>query len=100
MKKRASSSSSRTSVSKSGLNDLNNLTVSYCTFLSVMPSENSRFFAFYYDACEELSRRYGVRFRAAMETNYGQHRILADFDRVMLEYYRVLNNATHWPRRT
>ncbi len=63
----------------------------------VRQTENSRFFAFYYNACAELSRRYGVRFRAAMETNYGQHRILADFDRWCRENGR--NPISHRIRR-
>ncbi|MCD4828208.1 MAG: hypothetical protein K8R90_02095 [Candidatus Cloacimonetes bacterium] len=47
----------------------------------VRQTENSRFFRYYYDTYTELSQRYGVRFRAAIETSFGQQRILADFDR-------------------
>lgn len=47
----------------------------------VRQTKNTMFFRFYYDAFMELGRRYGARFRASMETTYGQSRILEDFDR-------------------
>jgi len=53
----------------------------YILHVWVRQTENSKFFSYYYDAYQELTKKYGVRFRAAIETNFGQHRILADFDR-------------------
>ena len=53
----------------------------YVIHIWIRQTKNSKFFGFYYDAYNELSRKYGVRFRASMETNFGQHRILSDFDR-------------------
>ncbi len=52
----------------------------YVIHVWIRQTENSKFFSYYYDAYNELSRKYGIRFRSAMETNFGQHRILADFD--------------------
>ena len=42
--------------------------------------ENSKFFAYYHDTYTFLHARYKARFMAAIETNYGQARILDDFD--------------------
>jgi len=47
----------------------------------VRQTENTRFFSYFQDAWEELNQRYGVRFRAGIETTYGQQRILKDFER-------------------
>ncbi len=46
----------------------------------VRRTKNSVFFEVYTDIFAELDRRYGARFRAAIECNYGQERILADMD--------------------
>lgn len=46
----------------------------------IRQTENSKFFSYFYDAYQELSNKYKVRFRASMETNFGQDRILKDFD--------------------
>ena len=46
----------------------------------VRQTENSKFFAYFYDAYNELFQKYKYRFRASMETNFGQDRILKDFD--------------------
>jgi hypothetical protein len=47
----------------------------------VRRTENTRFFRYLYDAMTEMDKSYSVRFRAAMEANYGQERVFADFDR-------------------
>ncbi len=47
----------------------------------IRQTKNSSFFRYYYDAYAELSRRYRARFRASMETVFGQKRVLADFDK-------------------
>lgn len=47
----------------------------------VRQTENTRFFQYLHDAWKELNKLFGVRFRASIETAYGQGRILTDFDR-------------------
>lgn len=47
----------------------------------VRQTEQTKFFRYFYDAYQELDRKYKSKFRAAMETTYGQARMLADFDR-------------------
>ncbi len=69
----------------------------YIIHVWIRQTENSKFFGFYYDAYTELSKRYGIHFRAAMETNFGQHRILSDFDRWCKENNR--NPISHRIRR-
>lgn len=44
-------------------------------------TSNNIFFKVYYDTYRKMSVKYGSRFRAWMETSYGQQRILNDFDR-------------------
>ena len=46
----------------------------------IRQTENSKFFAYLYDAYNELFQKYRYRFRASMETNFGQDRMLKDFD--------------------
>jgi len=53
----------------------------YVLSVWIRQTENTKFFRYYYDKCQELDRTYRVKFRSAMETTYGQARILADFDR-------------------
>lgn len=47
----------------------------------VRQTDNSAMFEVLYDRTAELRRTYGVRFRPSMETTFGQHRVLDDFDR-------------------
>jgi len=51
----------------------------------VRQPENTRFFTKFPEVWNHLNGRYGARFRAAMETSFGQERILADFDRWCLD---------------
>lgn len=53
----------------------------------VRQTENTKFFRYYYDAYQELDRTYRVKMRAACETNFGQARILADFDKWAIEHH-------------
>lgn len=53
----------------------------YALHVWVRQTKNTRFFKYYYDAFMELTRKYGARFRGAIEVSYGQSRILEDFDR-------------------
>lgn len=57
----------------------------YTTDVWVRQTENTRFFTKYHEIWEFLNSRYGARFRAAMETSFGQERILGDFDRWCLD---------------
>jgi hypothetical protein len=57
----------------------------YVLHVWIRQTKNSKFFSYYYNVYQELTKRFGVRFRAAIETNFGQDRILADFDRFCLE---------------
>ena len=52
----------------------------YVIHVWIRQTENTKFFRYLYDAYHELDRVYGVKFRAAIETVFGQARILADFD--------------------
>jgi len=53
----------------------------YILSVWIRQTENTKFFRYYYDTYQELDRTYRAKFRSAMETTYGQARILADFDR-------------------
>jgi len=57
----------------------------YVTHVWIRQTHNIAFFQFLHDAHYTLDRRYGARFRAAIETTYGQARILTDFDRWAVE---------------
>lgn len=46
----------------------------------VRQTENSKFFAKYHDVWNRLADEYGLKARAAIETSFGQGRILGDFD--------------------
>jgi len=53
----------------------------YITHLRVRQESNGAFFRAYYDAFTELYRRYGHKFRAAVEGNFDQYRSFCrDFD--------------------
>ncbi len=51
----------------------------------IRQTENSKFFKYYYDAFNELNRKYGAKFRASLETVFGQDRIIADMDKWLKE---------------
>lgn len=57
----------------------------YVTHVWIRQTHNLAFFQYFHDAHHTLDRLYGPRFRAAIETSYGQARILADFDRWAIE---------------
>lgn len=59
--------------------------------------ENSIFFQYLHDALTELKQTYGARFRSAIETSFGQARLLQDFDRWCQENH--LPPISHWMKQ-
>jgi hypothetical protein len=53
----------------------------YVIHVWIRQTENTKFFRYYHDTYQELESIYKAKFRSAIETSYGQARILADFDR-------------------
>ncbi len=52
----------------------------YMTHVWLRQTQNTKFFRYFYDTYQELDRTYKYKFRAAMDTTFGQQRMLDDFD--------------------